>query len=136
MLIRKILLLSGLLFLFPLGLFAAPSKPEVTTGTTATSAPEISTDTAHTRSAETVKKIFRQLGIDIGSETDPDLLTPIQRRSLDEFEWDFRLVFREDRIGLNAMYHNQNRPQKVSFSFRQRMDWPSRAGVGPTRNRL
>ncbi len=78
-----------------------------------------------------------QLGVDVGSDVDPDILSPSAPQGLDRrFEWDYRFVIREDRAGVNAQYHNPKRLQKLSFSYRQRMDFPSRAGLGPTRNRL
>lgn len=87
--------------------------------------------------APSEKKQHHQVGIEVGSDVDPDILSPSSPLGLDRlFEWDYRLVVREDRIGINAQYRNPGRLQKLTFSYRQRMDFPSRAGLGPTRNRL
>lgn len=98
-----------------------------------------STDTAPSpgsRAPEAAEQKRRhQVGIDVGSDTDPDLLAPVAPVGLDRlFEWDYRFVVREDRVGVNAHYRKTVLFQKLTFSYRQRMDFPTRAGLGRTRD--
>ncbi|HRY30574.1 MAG TPA: hypothetical protein P5079_11140, partial [Elusimicrobiota bacterium] len=46
------------------------------------------------------RKQRHQVGIDLGSDADPDLLAPTAPVGLDRLlEWDYRFVVRDDRIG-------------------------------------
>jgi hypothetical protein len=100
-------------------------------GAATTAAPSSPAD----ESGAAQKKRRHQLGIDLGFDTDPDILAPVAPVGVDRhFEWDYRLNVRDDRVGLNAQYRDPARLQKLSFSFRQRMDVPTRLGLGRTRN--
>jgi hypothetical protein len=85
----------------------------------------------------TEKRFLSRLSIDIGSDTEPDLLAPtIPKGLVRNIDRDYRVVFQDDRLGFNVQQYERERGKKLSFSFRQRIDFPTLIGVGGTRNAL
>jgi len=78
-----------------------------------------------------------QLGLDLGSglDTDPDILEPFLPKGIDRFfEWDYRILIRDDAVGAIARYQPPSIFGKLTLSYRRRMDVPARAGLASPRN--
>jgi hypothetical protein len=85
------------------------------------------------------QRLYHLIGLDIGggADTDPDILRPFLPEGIARLlEWDHRVTLRHNGIGVNSYYRHPGRIQKLTLSYRERMDIPEKLGLGPTRDRL
>lgn len=82
---------------------------------------------------------LHQWSLDLGSgaETDPDILHPSVPIGLNRlFEWDYRVLIREDDIGVSARYRRPARIEQLTFNYKYRLDLPARFGLGHVRDEV
>lgn len=92
------------------------------------------------KQAQALTRSLRRIAIEIGTGIDEgrkDVVDPFIPKGLDRlFDWDMRLLVRNDGMTLRANYLNPPRFKKLSMDYRLRFDPFDRAGLGDQRDNL